>query len=53
VDTLNAGINARFAAVDFRFAELRNDMNTRFAELHADVRDLRTMMVEVLRSRTS
>lgn len=41
IDDLRGDMNARFAAVDGRFAEIHAEMRDRFGELHQDLREMR------------
>ena len=45
IDDLRAKMNARFAS-------LETTLNARFAEIHADLREIRTLLQDALRART-
>ncbi len=48
-----ASVDARFAGVDARFAIVETHMETRFTEIHQDLRELRGLLQDALRPRAS
>ena len=56
IDDLRADMNARFAQVDARFAQVDArfaQVDARFGELREDLREIRGLLQEALRARTS
>ena len=42
-------VNARINDVNTRVGGLRTDMNARFTEVHDDIKELRTLVIEALK----
>ena len=53
IDDLNANVNARIddvnTSVNARIDDLRGEMNRRFDDLQADIRELRTLVIDALK----